>query len=89
MPDQRARQGGRGRPVLMVLAASLVLLGIYMVSLMTWTGTTSPTSPQQQAAEQNNNSASSRNTARVPTDNPAYPSPAAPAAGTTGSATPR
>ena len=87
--DQRARQGGPGRPVLMVLAGSLVLLAIYMVSLMTWSGTTSPTSPQQTAAEQNNKGASSANTSRVPTENPAYPSPAAPAAGTTGSATQR
>ena len=87
--DQRARQGGTGRPVLAVLAASVVLLGIVMVGLMTWIGKTSPTSPQQTTAEQTNNRASSANTSRVPTENPAYPSPAAPAAGTTGSTSPR
>jgi cytoskeletal protein RodZ len=87
--DQRARQGGPGRPVLMVLAGSLVLLAIYMVSLMSWSGSTSPTSPQQTSAQQSNTPASSANTSRVPTENPAYPSPAAPAAGTTGSTSTR
>jgi hypothetical protein len=66
----------------------MVLLGVYMVSLMTWSGTTSPTSPQQAASQQTNNPASSANTSRVPTDNPAYPSPAARGANTTGSTTP-
>lgn len=87
--DQRARQGGRGRPVLMVLVASLVLLAIYMVSMMTWSGNTTPTSPQQAASQQTSNRAESSNTSRVPTENPAYPSPAAPSSGTTGSASTR
>ena len=32
--DQRARQGGRGRPVLMVLIASFVLLAVAMVGFL-------------------------------------------------------
>ena len=83
--DQRARQGGRGRPVLVVLVASLVLLGIYMVWLLGWSGMNSPTSPGQ-AASQQSTGASSANTSRVPTENPAYPSPASQGAGTSGSA---
>jgi cytoskeletal protein RodZ len=85
--DQRARQGGRGRPVLFILIGSLLLLGVYMITLMTWSGSESPTSPQQAASQRNTNSgASSANTSRVPAENPAYPSPAAPASGTAGSA---
>ena len=44
--DQRARGGKPGRPVLIVLVASLVLLGIYMVGLMTWSGSTIPAEPR-------------------------------------------
>lgn len=85
--DQRARGGGKGRPVLYVLGASLLLLAVYMVSLLSWSGSTSPTSPQQGASQQSSSpSSSSANTSRVPTENPAYPSPAAPASGTSGSA---
>ena len=84
--DQRARGGGPGRPVLAVLVASLVLLGIYMVGLMTWSGATSPASPAQTSSQQTANPASSANTSRVPAENPAYPSPAASSAGTPGSA---
>lgn len=87
--DQRARQGGKGRPVLIVLVGSMVLLGLYMVAMMTWSGSTTPTSPQQAASQQTNNKAESSNTSRVPTENPAYPSPAAATAGTTGSASTR
>jgi hypothetical protein len=85
--DQRARQGGPGRPVLYVLIASFVLLGVYMVSLLGWSGATSPTSPQQVSSQQTTNPGSaSSNTSRTPTENPAYPAPAAPQSGTPGSA---
>lgn len=84
--DQRARGGGPGRPVLAVLVASLVLLGIYMVGMMTWSGSTSPANPGQTSSQQTANPASSANTSRVPAENPAYPSPAASSAGTPGSA---
>lgn len=74
--DQRARGGQKGKPVLIVLVASLVLLAIYMIGLMSWSGSTTPTSPSQAASQQNAAGANSANTSRVPTENPAYPSPA-------------
>ena len=85
--DQRARQGGQGRPVLYVLIGAFVLLGIAMAAFMIWSGVASPTSPQQAASEQSTGSISSSNTTKVPADNPAYPAPAAPQSGTPGSAT--
>jgi cytoskeletal protein RodZ len=85
--DQRARGGGAGRPVLIVLVVSMVLLGIYMIGLMTWSGSETPANPAQTSSQQSVNPASSANTsARVPTENPAYPSPSAPQSGTPGSA---
>ena len=84
--DQRARGGSTGRPVLIVLVASLILLGIYMIGLMSWSGVTSPPSPSQTSSQQSTSAgASSSNTSGVPASNPAYPSPAAPASGTAGS----
>lgn len=80
--DQRARGGGKGKPVLYVLGASLILLAVYMVSLLGWSGSTTPTSPSQDASR-SSFGPSSANTSRVPPENPAYPSPAAPASGTT------
>ena len=44
--DRRARQGGRGRPVLYVLIGSFALIAVYMISALGWSGMTSP---QQQA----------------------------------------
>lgn len=83
--DQRARGGGRGKPVLYVLIAAMVLLGIYMVVLLSWSGMTSPTSPQQASSQQSNGSgASSSNTSKIPAENPAYPSPAEPKTGAPG-----
>src|SRR5215213_3202284 len=86
--DDRARQGRRGRPVLMVLVGSLVLLGLYMIGMMMWSGSTSPDSPSQNASRQSTSGsasgsgsgASSSNTSGVPTANPAYPAPATPTA---------
>ncbi|MBY0260184.1 hypothetical protein [Methylobacterium sp.] len=88
---QDARQGKRGKPVLYVLVASLVLLGIAITGLMTWQGANSPkdyASQSQDASRQevtgsvkgNSNATSSSNTGSVPAANPAYPSPAQPAA---------
>ncbi len=83
--DQRARGGGQGKPVLYVLIAALVLLGVYMVVLLSWSGMTSPTSPQQASSQQSNSSgASSSNTSKIPADNPAYPSQAEPKTGAPG-----
>lgn len=75
--DDRARQGGRGRTVLYVLAASLVLAAIYLGSLLMWSGSQTPTSPSQAASQQQNSGAStsSSNSSSVPAGNPNYPSP--------------
>lgn len=88
--DARARQGGSGRPVLYVLIASLVLLAIYMVGLMSWSSKQAPdyASQSQDASRQQvtgeksgtSSSASSSNTSGVPAANPAYPVPAQPSA---------
>ncbi len=40
--QQESRQGERGKPVLWVLVASLVLLAIATVGLLTWNGSNSP-----------------------------------------------
>lgn len=81
--DQRTRQGPKGRPILIVLAVSLVLLGLYMVGIMFWSGAQSPDHPSQDASRQSTTGgASSSNTSKVPTANPAYPAPAAPSANT-------
>ncbi len=77
--DDRARQGPMGRPVLMVLIASLALLGIYLVSLLVWSGSTTPDSPSQEASREattGSSSGSSNPTTKVPPANPAYPAPA-------------
>jgi len=84
LPDERARQGPKGRPVLMVLVGSLVLLAIYMVSLMIWTGSESPDSASQDASRQattGSPSGSSRNpSTQISPANPAYPVPTDPSA---------
>lgn len=85
LADKRARQGGPGRPVLYVLVGSLVLLAIYMVVFLSWSGMTSPESPQQSSSQQTSGSgSSSSNTSKVPAGNPAYPAPAAPPSGGAG-----
>ncbi len=87
--DQRALGGPRGNPVLVVLVAALILCGIAMAGFLFWTGSQTPTSPQQAASERSTSTTSSTNTSRVPTENPAYPAPAAPPSGTQGSAAPK
>lgn len=84
LPDERVRQGPKGRPVFMVLIGSLVLLGLYMAGMMLWAGSDSPDNPSQNASRTavtgspsgQSNAASSANTKDVPTANPAYPAPA-------------
>ena len=82
--DNRARQGGKGRPVLMVLIGSLFLLGVYMVSLLLWSGSESPNSPSQDAARTTASGSptgsASNPSDRTPPANPAYPAPADPSA---------
>lgn len=42
LPEEQARQGSKGRPVLYVLIASLVLIAVATVGLLTWNGATAP-----------------------------------------------
>ncbi len=81
-PAVEARQGRRGQPVLYVLAASLALLAIALVGLLTWQGETAPkdyASLSQESARHvvTGSGASSSNDAGVPAGNPKHPSPAA------------
>ena len=84
--NDRARQGPRGRPVFLVLIGSFVLIGIYLISMLVWSGSESPNSPSQDAARQQAApTASSNASAGTPPANPAYPAPSSPTAtGTTG-----
>jgi cytoskeletal protein RodZ len=83
--NDRARQGPRGRPVFLVLIGSFVLIGIYLISMLVWSGSESPNSPSQDAARQQAAPAASSNaSSRTPPANPAYPAPSSPTAtGTT------
>ncbi|GJE28659.1 hypothetical protein [Methylobacterium organophilum] len=81
-----ARQGRRGRPVLYVLIGSLALLAIYMVGMLTWSGTDATkdhASQSQDSARElttgsvNGNKSSPAPTA-TPAENPANPVPAKP-----------
>jgi hypothetical protein len=74
VPDERTRQGPKGRAVLMVLIGSFVLLGIYMVSLMLWSGAESPDAASQNASRQATTGSTNRSDRTVPA-NPAYPVP--------------
>ena len=78
--DNSTRQGPQGRPVLYVLIGGLVLMGIFMVVFLTWSGSSPNTNPSQDASRQSttggSSSTSSANTSGVPSANPAYPAPA-------------
>ena len=88
---QDSRQGERGKPVLWVLVASLVLLAIATVGLLTWNSANSPkdyASQSQDASRREvtgsvngqSGAASSSNSTAVPGGNPSYPQPAQPGA---------
>ena len=82
--DQRARGGPRGKPVLFVLVGAMALLAVYMVVMLGWSGSQTPSNPSSTAGQATNSSPA--NASRVPAENPAYPSPAAPRSGMQGSA---
>lgn len=83
---QESRQGERGKPVLWVLVASLVLLAIATVGLLTWNGANAPkdyASQSQDASRREvtgsvngQTSPSTSNSTAVPGGNPSYPQPA-------------
>ena len=79
VPDDRARQGATGRPVLGVLIGSLLLLGIAAGGYLIWAGAQSPDDPGTDAARSNvtgSTQGSSINpSSNVPPANPAYPAP--------------
>ncbi|GJE58639.1 hypothetical protein [Methylobacterium trifolii] len=96
--DQKARQGERGKPALWVLVASLVLVAVAAVVLLTWNGANAPkdyASQSQDASRKEvtgsvtgqSNAPSSGNTSGVPAGNPAYPQKSTP--GTEGGSTPK
>ena len=84
--EKSARQGPAGKPVLYVLIAALVLMGIYMIGLMTWSskqgqdyaGQSQGSSRAEVTGSTSGqaNAPSSANTSAVPAGNPAYPAPA-------------
>jgi hypothetical protein len=81
VPDDRARQGPSGRPVLGVLIGALVLCVLALGGYMIWAGSESPDSPSQEAARENttgspSGSSNANPTNRISPANPAYPAPA-------------
>ena len=73
-----ARQGPKGRPVLIVLLGSLVLLSIYLASMVIWSLVAAPIAPREAAREPPVLPSSALNAPDAPAANPAYPVPAVP-----------
>lgn len=76
VPEQDARQGKRGKSMLYVLGASLLLLAIAITGLMTWQGANSPpdnASRSQGASREQVTGSVTGNTATSPTTQPANP----------------
>jgi hypothetical protein len=73
--DKEARQGPKGRPVLMVLIGAFVLVGLYLVSMLIWSGATSPDSPSADASRTavTGSPTGGNKTDRISPANPAYP----------------
>ena len=70
----RARPGALGRPVLLVLVGSLLLLAVYLVGMMIWTIASTPVAPREAAnSVPNVRSSAEINGGAVPPANPAYP----------------
>jgi flagellar basal body-associated protein FliL len=75
VPDDRARQGPSGRPVLGVLIGALVLCVLALGGYMIWAGSESPDSPSQEAARENTTGSPSGSSNANPTNriSPANP----------------
>lgn len=76
--DDRARQAPKGKPVLMVLVGSMVLLAVALTTYLMWTGSKTPDSASQNASRQattGSPSGSTNPSDRVSPANPAYPAP--------------
>jgi flagellar basal body-associated protein FliL len=92
--EQESRQGERGKSMLWVLVASLVLLAVATVGLLTWNGANAPKDYASQSQDASRRevtgsvngqpSGSSSNSTGVPGGNPAYPQPAQPNANSAG-----
>ncbi|WP_134500498.1 hypothetical protein [Microvirga pakistanensis] len=82
VPDDRARQGASGRPVLGVLIGSLLLLAVAVGGYMIWVGAQSPDDPGTDTARSattgsTTGSSDANPTNRISPANPAYPAPEA------------
>jgi hypothetical protein len=80
IPDDRARQGGSGRPVLGVLIGALLLLVVSVAGYMMWAASTSPDDPGTDNARSattgsTTGSSNANPTNRISPANPAYPAP--------------
>ena len=82
IPDDRARQGASGRPVLGVLIGALLLLVVAVGGYMMWAASSSPDDPGTDNARANvtgstTGSSNANPTNRISPANPAYPAPGA------------
>ncbi len=79
--DLEARQGPRGRPVLLVLGGSVILLGLYLAGMLIWTVVSTPVSPREETAGATPTltgdlrPSTETNQSAIPPANPAYPAP--------------
>lgn len=89
VPDDRARQGPAGRPVLVVLICALILCGIAIAGYLTWVTMTSPTSPSQDASRDAVTGSPSGSSTGSPTPPPNTGSSAPPTPVTPAPATPQ
>ena len=73
--DREARQGPKGRPVLMVLIGAFALVAIYLLTMLMWSGATSPDTPSADASRTavTGSPTGGNKTDRISPANPAYP----------------
>lgn len=79
--DVESRQGPKGRPVLLVLLGSGVLLGLYLIGMLVWTFVSTPDVPEgtalPDASVTGDINTRDPNQTAIPPANPAYPAPTA------------